>query len=135
MLPVFWGNRCVTLVDWLSQGASFNAAYFNEHILQMMASELHAGEEQKHCPSPLVHMDDARIRAPKRNLARMEELLLKCIPHPPFSPDIAPSDFFLFGWLKSEPSSQQASDINEVFDIVENSERATSDTIARVFRN
>jgi hypothetical protein len=135
MLPVFWGSRCVTLGDWLPQGASFNGAYFDEHILQMMASELHAGEEKKHCPWLFVHMDDARIRVLNRNLARTEELRLKRVPHPPFSPDIAPSDFFLFGWLKGEPSSWQASDINEVFDIVENSGRPTSGTIARVFRN
>jgi hypothetical protein len=36
----------MTLVDWLSQGVSFNGVYFNEHILQVMASELHAGEEK-----------------------------------------------------------------------------------------
>jgi hypothetical protein len=46
MLTVFWGIRGVTLVDWLSQGASLTGTYFDEHILQVMASELHAGGEK-----------------------------------------------------------------------------------------
>jgi hypothetical protein len=42
----------------------------------------------------------------------MEELRFKRFPHPPFSPDIAPSDFFLFGSLKVELSSRQVSEIS-----------------------
>jgi histone-lysine N-methyltransferase SETMAR len=90
------GIRGVTLVDWLPKGASFNGAYFDEHILQVISSELHGGEEKKHCLWPLVHMNKARLHTSKRNLARMEELRFKRVPHPPFSPDIAPSDFFFF---------------------------------------
>jgi hypothetical protein len=90
----------------LPQGASFNEAYFDEHILQVTASELHAEEEKKHCPWSLVHMDNARSHTSKRNLARIEELRFKRIPYPHFSPDIAPSDFFLFGRLKAELSSR-----------------------------
>jgi hypothetical protein len=80
MLIVFWGIRAVTLVDWLPQGAYFNGTYFDEHILQVIASELHMGEEKKHCPWPLVHMDNVRSHTSKRNLTRMEELRLKRVP-------------------------------------------------------
>jgi hypothetical protein len=48
----------------------------------------------------------------------MEELRLKRVAHPPFSPDIVPSDFFLFGWLKDELSSRPVSEINRLFAIV-----------------
>jgi hypothetical protein len=136
MLTVFWGIRGVTLVDWLSQSASFNGIYFDEHILQMMASELHAGEEKKHCPWPLVYMDNARSHTSKRNLARMEELRIKRVLHPPLNPDIAPSDFFLFEWLKGELSSRQVSEINGRFEIVDEIlSTLIPDTIARVFGN
>jgi hypothetical protein len=30
----------------------------------------------------------------------MEEHGLRMAPHPPYSPDLAPSDFFLFGYVK-----------------------------------
>jgi hypothetical protein len=66
----------------------------------------------------------------------MEELRLKRVLHPPFSPDIAPSDFFLFGWLTDELSSRQVSEINGLFEIVDAIlSTLTPDTIARVFGN
>jgi histone-lysine N-methyltransferase SETMAR len=97
MLTLFWRIRGVRLRNWLPHRASFNEAYFNENVLQPMASELHAGEKKKHCPWPLLHLDNARSHTFERNLARMEELCLRRVAHPYFSPDIAPSDFFL--WL------------------------------------
>jgi hypothetical protein len=123
-------------VDWLPQNASFNGEYFNENILQRIAAELNGGGKKKHRPGTLLHMDNAKSRRPKRNLARMEELHLKRTAHPPFSPDVAPSDFFLFGWLKGELSSRSVGDINELFELVDEilSTLAT-DTITRVFAN
>jgi hypothetical protein len=41
----------------------------------------------------------------KWNLARMEELSLKITAYLLFSPDIAISDFFFFGWLKAQLAS------------------------------
>jgi histone-lysine N-methyltransferase SETMAR len=115
---------------------SFNGAYFDENILQPMASELHAGEKTKHSPWPLLHMDNARSHTSKRNLARIEKLGLKRVAHPPFSPDIASSDLFLFGWLKGELSSRSVSELNGLFEIVEEILSAlTPDTIARGFAN
>jgi hypothetical protein len=60
MLIVFWGIRCVRLINWLPHGAPFNGAYFDENIRQPMASELRAGEKKKHCPWPSLQMDNAR---------------------------------------------------------------------------
>jgi hypothetical protein len=66
----------------------------------------------------------------------MDELGFKCVPHPHFNLDIAPSDFFLFGWLKGELSSRQVSEFNGIFEMVDEIlSTLTSDTIARVFGN
>jgi hypothetical protein len=101
-----------------------------------MASELHAGKEKKHCSRPLIHMDNARQQMSKRNLARIKELRLKCVSHPHFNSNIASSDLFLFGWFKDELSSQQISEINGIFEIVDEIlSTLTPDTIARVFQN
>jgi hypothetical protein len=66
----------------------------------------------------------------------MEELHFKRTAHPHFSHDIAPSDFFLFGWLKGELSSRWVGDISEFFELVDEIlSTVTTDTIARVFAN
>jgi hypothetical protein len=66
----------------------------------------------------------------------MEELRFKPVTYPYFSPDIALSDLFLFGWLKGELSSRQVSEFNGLFEIVDKIlSTLTPGTIARVFEN
>ena len=42
------------------------------------------------------------IHNSKMTREKTEELGFKRAPHPPYSPDIAPSDFFLFGYVKEK---------------------------------
>jgi hypothetical protein len=44
----------------------------------------------------------------------IRELQFECIPHPPYSPDFAPSDFYVFGPLKNALSGTQFQDDDEV---------------------
>jgi hypothetical protein len=52
---------------------------------------------------------------------------MKRLPHPAYSPDIAPSDFFLFGYVKEQQKGMQFEDsaallsnIQEIFENMEN---------------
>jgi hypothetical protein len=36
----------------------------------------------------------------RSTLATIQDLSFECLPHPPYSPDLAPSDFHVFGPLK-----------------------------------
>ena len=47
-----------------------------------------------------LHLDNARVHTSHESSTYLQGLpFIKC-PHPPYSPDIAPCDFFLFGYLK-----------------------------------
>ena len=49
----------------------------------------------------LLTIDQKRIRMDmSRELSKLNELKFELLPHPPYSPDLAPSDFFLFPNLK-----------------------------------
>jgi transposase len=48
-----------------------------------------------------LHMDNASSHTAAFTREVLEESKIILVPHPPFSPDIAPSDFFLFGYMKS----------------------------------
>jgi hypothetical protein len=39
-------------------------------------------------------------------------------PHPPYSPDLAPSDFYLFGYLKDRLQGQHFEDGDQLFDAI-----------------
>jgi transposase len=48
----------------------------------------------------VVHAHSARPHVAKRVKQYLEDNNLKSAPYPPYSPDLAPSDFFLFGHMK-----------------------------------
>ena len=48
----------------------------------------------------LFHIDNARPHAAHKSIAKIHELGYKILLHPPYSPDLAPSDFALFPSLK-----------------------------------
>jgi hypothetical protein len=126
----------VAPVNWLSQGAVFNRGYFDENILQPIAAELCREEKKKYYSWTLPQMENMRPRASKRNLAQMDELCFKRVVHPPFGLDVALSNFFLFGWLKSKPSSRSMGEIGELFETVDETRSTLRlDTIATVFGN
>jgi histone-lysine N-methyltransferase SETMAR len=48
----------------------------------------------------LLHRDNARPHTFRATQERIQELQWKRLEHPPYSPDLAPSDFHLFSPLK-----------------------------------
>ena len=48
----------------------------------------------------LLQPDDARPHVSPKTVATIRELVFECLPHPPYSPDLAPSDYWLFGDMK-----------------------------------
>ena len=41
--------------------------------------------------------DNARPHTARTTVATITDLHFECLPHPPYSPDLAPSDFHMFG--------------------------------------
>jgi len=48
----------------------------------------------------LLHHDNVRPHCSHATMTAIESLGFQVIPHPPYSPDLAPCDFFLFPKLK-----------------------------------
>jgi histone-lysine N-methyltransferase SETMAR len=53
----------------------------------------------------ILHADIARPHTAKSGIEFCAKLGLKVTPHPPYSPDLAPSDYCLFGYMKDELKS------------------------------
>jgi hypothetical protein len=65
----------------------------------------------------------------------MPDLRLKRTLQPPYSPDICPSDFFLFGWLKGK-LQQQFTDPGQLFEAIgEIFSSLSVDMIENAFQN
>jgi histone-lysine N-methyltransferase SETMAR len=99
MLVVFWGVATTPILTFLPRGLSVNAALFQELVVKPLSkinSSLPKGENL------LIHWDNAPAHRATTTTSLIEKRKLTLIPQPPYSPDLAPSDFFLFGYIKGQ---------------------------------
>jgi histone-lysine N-methyltransferase SETMAR len=61
----------------------------------------------------LLHPDNARPHTSRATQERIQDLQWELLEHPPYSPDMAPSDFHLFGLPENHLGGKRFTD-NEV---------------------
>jgi histone-lysine N-methyltransferase SETMAR len=64
-------------------------------------------------------MDNARAHMARTTQETSDISRFKCTPQPPYGPDIAPSDFFLFGWLKTQLERREYNGEDELYEVVD----------------
>ena len=62
----------------------------------------------------LFHQDNALCVKFIAMIAKLDELHFELLPHPPFSPDLAPSDFWVFANIKRMPKGKRFGSNEEV---------------------
>lgn len=115
MLTIFWSPLGFRIVEMLPQGMKFSAEYFTNVILQKI-TETHPpvvlNQPQRRV---VIHMDNATPHRAKMVQEFANKNRLKMAPHPPYSPDLAPSDFYLFGKVKHALQGQEFESEEDLF--------------------
>jgi histone-lysine N-methyltransferase SETMAR len=97
MVTIAWNVLRFHLVDTLPNGRRFNAEYYRDNILtQLIRLRPQAGERNL-----VIHADNASRHSAQKYRTFCAENGLQLATHPPYSPDLAPSDFFPFGDVKN----------------------------------
>jgi transposase len=80
----------------LPEKTSFDAKYFVDYVFTSITelSVMHTAASQKQ--KLVIHMDNSPIHKSKAAVQKIVSMRVKLAPHPPYSPDLTPSDFFLF---------------------------------------
>jgi transposase len=86
------------VIESLPKGIKWTAIYYLDNILSEIAALWDAGSHRK----MIVHADNAGPHAAKCVTEYTDHNSLKRAPHPPYSPDLTPSDFYLFGDVKHQ---------------------------------
>ena len=68
----------------------------------------------------ILHQDNARPHTAKFTLEYMEKHDIAVLPHPPYSPDLAPCDYWLFPTLKKHLRGKRFESIFEIQRAVQN---------------
>jgi histone-lysine N-methyltransferase SETMAR len=90
----------VLLSHFQKCGENVNSALYCEVLLKIRDAiqRKHPGQLAR---GVLLHHDNARLHTPRATQERTEELQWELLEHQPYSPDLAPSDFHLFGPLQN----------------------------------
>jgi hypothetical protein len=96
MVTIAWNPLGFLLIVALPKWRTFNAEYYRDNILAALTQLQPENDGRK----LVVHANNARVHIAQKCWTFCEENGLWPPPHPPYSPDLAPFDFFLFGYVK-----------------------------------
>lgn len=118
MLSVFWDCHGVIITDYARKGQTITGASYRDLLtkLREVVKVKRRGVLTKGLR--LLH-DNAPAHSAHVTVTLASELGYDILPHPPYSPDLAPSDFFLFHRLKSPLRGKRFNDDEEVISEVE----------------
>ena len=97
MATVFWNCRGIVHVDYLATGKSINQHYYND-LLKTVYENLPKSRRRK----VIFLQDNAPPHKAKKNIELIASFGWTLLDHPAYSPDLSPSDFYLFKLMKTE---------------------------------
>ena len=99
MATVFWDSHGIILIDYLQKGKTSTEAYYPSLLFKLKAE---LTEKWPHLQKNkiLFHLDNEPSHISAVAMAKIHELQFELLDYPPYSPDLAPNDFFLFSHLK-----------------------------------
>ena len=101
MVTIFWNPTGFLIVEALDDDMVFNSDYFRDEILEQIKDRT-SDDREILGGNLILHFDNARPHISKKVMEYLDQNEIKRAPQPPYSPDIAPSDFFLFGYMKEK---------------------------------
>jgi histone-lysine N-methyltransferase SETMAR len=99
MATVFWDMEGLLLVDIMPKGTIINSEAYVATLTNLHAC-LRRVRPHKQIADILLQHDNARPHVSLRTTEAINKFGLTVFPHPPYSPELAPSDRHLFGELK-----------------------------------
>ncbi|GFV36022.1 mariner Mos1 transposase [Trichonephila clavipes] len=104
MTSAFWDTHGIIFIDYLKKGKKRD---YYVALLERLKCEI--AEKRPHLKKKkvLFHQDNAPCHKSMKSMAKLHELGFELLPHPPYTPNLAPSDFFLFSDLKKMLAGQK----------------------------
>lgn len=109
MGSLFWDSKGVIMVEYLSHGATITGSVYAEQI-RKLRDEIREKRRGKLAKVVLFHQDNAPAHKSRVAMAAIKDAGFELMEHPPYSPDLAPSDFYLFPRLKEHLRGQKFDD-------------------------
>jgi hypothetical protein len=102
MVTALFGVNSIGLVKILPEGTKLTSACFKDAVLRQIYDE-YCGSSSLDCPTRLtLHSHNASVPNATGVAERLGDYGFVRLVHPPYSLDLAPCDFFLWGYLREQ---------------------------------
>ena len=101
LASLFWDQDGILLIDYLPKGRTINAEYYLSLLVQLKHI-LKEKRLEKVTKGVLFLHDNAPAHRALATQKKLGYLGFQFLDHPPYSPDLAPSDYHLFPGLKKK---------------------------------
>jgi len=113
LASIFWDQDVILLIDYLSKGQTISAEYYSSLLVQLkdILKKKLPGKVTK---GVLFLHDSAPAHRALATQKKLAYLSFQYLYHPPYSPDLTPSDYHLFPGLKIQWKGRHFSSDAEV---------------------
>ena len=120
MATVFWDAQGVIMLDFLAKKSTITVTYCRyANLLDQLRTVIREKRRGKLSKGILLQQDNTRVQTCKIAMDAVERNGYELIRHPAYSPDLAPSDYFLFPNLKKDIRGRHFRPNEEVVAVVE----------------
>lgn len=123
MVTIFFNGKGLVTINFKPKDTKYNSDYFI-NIIDNVYNEVYPKGFKKHAPKKFIHFDNARVHTSQKVVDYIDNSGFNRMPHPPYSPDLAPSDFGLFGTIKKKmegkPHNTEQELENHIIEIIDN---------------
>jgi transposase len=102
MVTIFFTSIRLLVLNFLPKGTKFNQDYCIDTVLPNLYSEKRQIARRKGLPSFSVHIDDSMHHHGAKITEKVEKRHIVRTPHPLYSPNLSPCNFWLFGISKQK---------------------------------
>jgi len=113
MVTVFWGINGFYLIDALPEEDTFISAYACT-LLKKLSKIIDPTHPKRGLRGVWFHCENARPHTSPMTRELLGSLGAHVIRHPPYYPDIATCDFFLFGYIKESLNGMRLDNPNDL---------------------
>jgi hypothetical protein len=119
MLIVFWEIHGIADYCWLPKNRRLDSPFCCEEVLSPLAQKMQPNYKNTRRSLTLIHTNNARVHTARATQERLDVSRFNRTQQPPYIPDIAASDFFLFGWLKTQLERREYNGEDELYKVVD----------------
>jgi hypothetical protein len=102
IISAIWSSSGIHSPPALNKGMKYNSQYFYQHVIPDIQQTICSSIRSKTLKDIVLHLGNSPTHNSRLSSENIEFSAVQRVPHPFDGPDLAPSEFFLFGYLKEK---------------------------------